>query len=85
MIQPPEGEISGDCTGGFVKQTGATDLLFPKRLFVRALVHLVRAVRRVDLAGLLAGATLVVQGLVLEKRVFMGARLLTFPFIKVDA
>ena len=43
------------------------------------------AVRRVDLAGLLAGATLVVQGLVLEKRVFMGARLLTFPFIKVDA
>ena len=50
-----------------------------------ALVQLVGSVRHVSLAGLLTGATLVVQGLVLEKRVFVGARLLTLSFIVVDA
>ena len=50
--------ISG--TAGFSEQAGATDLLGPKRHFVGALGELVGAVRAVRLAGLLAGATLMV-------------------------
>ena len=67
-------------------QAGATDLLGPKRHFVGALGELVGAVSAVRLAGLLAGATLMVKNFVFVKRVDMLSDILfrTRTFIELS-
>ena len=76
--------VSGSIGGGLEKQTGATGLLFPKRLFIGTLLELMRSVRSVSFPGLLASSTLMKQGLVLQKRMLVSTRFFTFPLVVVN-
>ena len=77
--------VSGSIGGGLEKQTGATGLLLPKRLFIGALLELMRSVRSVSFSGLLTSPTLMKQGLVLQKRMLVSARFFTLTLVIVDA